>query len=131
MPVTSIIVTLETNAVPLIFNNGSAYYGLSGGYLPLQAKYRKKIIEKAVRRLRKQHIVKFDAIIISGASGLLIGPEVARRLNVGLAIIRKKTERAHGNPIEFSNYAQHFLVLDDIVSEGKTFRFIKKRKCCA
>lgn len=66
--------------------------------------------------------VKFDAIVVTGVSGLLFGPTVAYKLGKKLVIVRKQNDSSHSSERiegEFS-YGDKFVILDDLVESAST-----------
>lgn len=88
------------------------------------------------------HRETFDAIVVRGISGLLVGPAVAVRLGVPLIVVRKPGEKSHSvsgkedpvtgeihYPGKVHGINRHLslrvLFLDDFISSGDTFRAAK------
>lgn len=84
------------------------------------------------------HRSKFDAIVVRGISGLLVGPAVAVRLGVPLVVVRKPGDASHStgdNPPPERPATVHgidrraslrVLFLDDFISSGATYRAAKE-----
>lgn len=90
-------------------------------------KDRKKIIDKAVKKLRK---VKFDTIAVSGFSGAILGSIVAHRLRKKLTLIRKPDDDSHSTTkIEGNTWDCKYIILDDLISSGKTYHRIRDAMC--
>lgn len=91
---------------------------------------RKLVIATAVRKLRKFKD-KFDAIAVTGSSGLLIGPAVADKLDKDLILVRKDKDNSHSClSIEYDGISQpnmRYIILDDIVASGDTIRAIHRK----
>ena len=73
--------------------------------------------------------IQFDTIAFRGASGLLVGPSVALRLNKTMILVRKPEEKTLGechswNTCEGDRGARRYIIVDDFVCEGKTARRI-------
>lgn len=70
--------------------------------------------------------IKYDAIVCTGVSGLLLGPTLAYLLRKRLAIIRKPVEmennNCHGDYIIESsmNTGDTWIFIDDLISSGRT-----------
>lgn len=79
---------------------------------------------KVLRQLQRR--LKFNTIAVSGHSGLIIGALVAQKLKMPLLAIRKDgdkcldTRKVNGTRLKDCRY----LVLDDLVETGATFRRI-------
>lgn len=74
----------------------------------------------AAAQIIQQHR-PFQAIAFTGMSGAMIGPALAARLGVGMLLVRKKHDRSHSDyQVEGTIEAQSFLIVDDLVSSGRT-----------
>jgi hypoxanthine phosphoribosyltransferase len=67
----------------------------------------------------------FDAIVVSGTSGLLVGPAIADQLGLPLVVVRKPDDGSHsGSLVEgavgFDKPNPKYIVVDDFVSSGDT-----------
>lgn len=84
-------------------------------------KKRKEILLYAVRELRKVSDL-FDFFVFRGTSGLLVGPDIAGRLNKPFAVIRKNSDNSHycrtfeGSIVTGGKY----IVIDDFIDGGST-----------
>ena len=103
-------------------------------YFPeiLKRQYRRNMIRRAVKILRKGHFDRtFDAIAITGISGALFGIPLAYALGKELMIVRKK-ELRHSGRLEGGGYvlgvinARHYLIVDDLTESGATLKRITK-----
>ncbi len=88
---------------------------------------KRRIVNRILRTLRC-HIKKtpFDAIVVRGLSGMLIGPEIAARMDLPLIVCRKG-ESSHGNSdiemsraMYLSNPSLRYVILDDFICSGET-----------
>jgi orotate phosphoribosyltransferase-like protein len=79
---------------------------------------------KAVCDLRKLE-TPFDSIVCCGVSGLLVAPQVAEILNKNLVIIRKPDERRYSEFLMEGVTPYMYVVLDDLICSGDTFKWIK------
>ena len=78
----------------------------------------------AVKSLRKLKSY-FDFIVVRGTSGLLIGPELASRLDVPFGVVRKQTDNSHyGAGYEGCMLNGRYLIIDDFVASGETVQEI-------
>lgn len=91
----------------------------------LNHKSRNKIVVQAVCDLRKIENT-FDSIIVTGISGLLVGPDVASILNKHLVVIRKSTEECYSPFIIEGVIPHNYIILDDLICSGKTVNGILK-----
>jgi orotate phosphoribosyltransferase-like protein len=80
--------------------------------------------------LRPRH-TEFDAIVVSGLSGIIPGAIVANRLAKQLIVVRKEDEKTHGTDIEGVGergedfkLGTPYIVLDDFIAGGSTMRRI-------
>jgi adenine/guanine phosphoribosyltransferase-like PRPP-binding protein len=86
-------------------------------------KHRAKTIEMAVECLSK---FDFDTIVVTGVSGLLLGPIVAHLMGKNIAVIRKHSETSHSaNRIE-GELGKRYVILDDFICTGDTVIKIKR-----
>lgn len=77
----------------------------------------------------KPHSDKFDFIVVTGVSGIIVGAPVAVALDVPLVVIRKTTEKCHDEQ-DVVNYAMakgRWLFLDDFISLGTTIEHVQDR----
>jgi len=77
---------------------------------------------------------QFDAIVVSGLSGVIPGAIVALRLKKQLVVIRKDDDKTHGAAVEGVGYLmedfkpnQPYIVLDDFIAMGSTMRRMYNR----
>jgi adenine/guanine phosphoribosyltransferase-like PRPP-binding protein len=66
---------------------------------------------------------RYDAIAVTGVSGLMIGSPVAIMLGKPLIIIRKDTENAHSSRhpgLDMDGTRARYLFLDDFIALGET-----------
>jgi adenine/guanine phosphoribosyltransferase-like PRPP-binding protein len=91
-----------------------------------------RVVAHARDRLRG---VKFDVIVVSGTSGLLIGPLMARAMRKRLAVVRKNVgkDSEHATHIVEGYLGGRFLFVDDLISSGKTRDYVMRqyRAACA
>lgn len=85
---------------------------------------RNKIIKKLLRQIRylrlKQQV---DGIVVRGVSGLLIGPIIAHKTKLPLAIIRKEDD-SH-SPFRIEGIIKtNYIILDDLINTGNTIKTI-------
>jgi adenine/guanine phosphoribosyltransferase-like PRPP-binding protein len=89
------------------------------GYLTEILKDPRPIAERAAERLRG---VDFDVIVVSGTSGLLIGPALAVAMGKRLAIVRKPNDASHSMHLVEGWYGGKWLFVDDLIDSGSTCR---------
>jgi adenine/guanine phosphoribosyltransferase-like PRPP-binding protein len=89
-------------------------------------------ISEVMKQIAPHHD-KFDAIVCTGLSGLLIGPLLANKLGKRLGVVRKDIERQNGVShadvlIETNMEAtDRWLFVDDLIASGKTIRRVENR----
>lgn len=66
----------------------------------------------------------FDAVAVTGLSGLLMGPVVADRLGKGIIVVRKEGEKNHSGYAIESSVSGKYVIVDDFISTGATIRRI-------
>lgn len=100
-------------------------HGTSYGRPFLKTESRTEAIETAIRDLTP-HLGEFDAIAFRGMSGALIAPEIARRLNKGLIMVRKQTEDSHSSYKAEGLLGCRYVIVDDMIASGDTVKAIQK-----
>jgi adenine/guanine phosphoribosyltransferase-like PRPP-binding protein len=105
-------------------NCHSQYLGLVLG-----SEVRKQTIANTVKHLRAWSDY-FDTIVVSGTSGLLIGPSVADKLDKKIIVVRKDNDNSHIGSnfiIEGDISGKRYIIIDDVICSGNTVeRMIKK-----
>jgi adenine/guanine phosphoribosyltransferase-like PRPP-binding protein len=77
-------------------------------------------IDLAAEKLRD---IEFDAIAVTGNSGVSFGAALAYKMGKALLIVRKKTENCHSiHTVEGSASVQRFIIVDDCIASGCTWR---------
>lgn len=84
-------------------------------------KYQDKALKYIGRQLKN---FDFDAFIVTGVSGIVMGSLAARKLKKQLSIVRKPSDNTHSAYHEVENFIDDakYVFLDDLVSSGSTFR---------
>jgi adenine/guanine phosphoribosyltransferase-like PRPP-binding protein len=68
----------------------------------------------------------FEAIAFRGVSGSLVAPAVAMALGKNLIVVRKSIKDSHADYlVEGHTKAQKYIIIDDIISSGKTIKAIR------
>jgi orotate phosphoribosyltransferase len=95
---------------------GTAYLNLNPDHIRTKADSLAKQIEALRRR------VPFDAIAVRGVSGYSVGFPVSYITGIPLIVIRKGTERSHGQSIEcdYHTDVKRYMILDDFIETGST-----------
>lgn len=102
---------------------------MTSGYL--QQIYNTKEFKKLVVRVghkieRLSEKYDFDAIAFRGTSGAAMAYPLSYLMNIPLICVRKSAEPSHGSLVEGNTGINSYLILDDLISEGKTIRAIVK-----
>jgi adenine/guanine phosphoribosyltransferase-like PRPP-binding protein len=112
-------------------------------YLLLEPARLERAIKETTRFLRHKFKFQFTHVAFSGYSGALVAPQVAKRLDKQILVIRKPDENCHSSAnLEFvwitpkttykrNIYTQtwsllRYVIIDDFISSGKTIRRIRK-----
>lgn len=87
---------------------------------------RKKTIARVVKFLKHfDTICPFDAIAMSGTSGMLLGATVADRLHKNLIVVRKSDDKSTHSCYKVEGvYSKRYVVIDDLIASGKTLAHI-------
>ena len=88
----------------------------------LNPKLRRQTISRTVRHL-KPIIDTFDAIAVSGVSGMLIGVPVADMLDKPLIVVRKE-HNTHSDCLVEGSIEGRYLIVDDLINTGETINTI-------
>ncbi len=93
-------------------------------YLNAPMKNPRETLDKAIEKLRPE---KFDAIVCTGVSGLLLAPTVAVMMDKRLAVIRKKGDVNHSEfMVETSmEPGDSWIFLDDLIASGATLHNVR------
>jgi len=86
------------------------------------------MLECAMQTL-DEHKDKFDAIVCTGISGLLVGPTLAYMLSKRLAIVRKDCDRNNHatERVESGlNKKDRWIFVDDLIASGETIRHVER-----
>lgn len=90
----------------------------------LDIRWRKQVIEKSVRWLRKRS-ADFDAIAFCGVSGALIAPCLADALEKPLILVRKESDgNRHSDRIVEGDFRRRYIIVDDFTASGTTVRHV-------
>ena len=84
------------------------------------------VVERAYTTLRK---VKFDAIVVTGVSGLLVGSALAVKMGKRLAIVRKRDDRENHATVQIESGMKPndwWIFVDDITASGATIERVKR-----
>lgn len=72
----------------------------------------------------KPHSKRFDSIVVSGMSGVIVGAPLALRLRKPLVVVRKDNESHHNDEHVINEHStgKRWLFLDDFTASGDTLR---------
>lgn len=90
----------------------------------LSPTHSRTIITEAYDFLRRRK-TKFDAIVVRGVSGMVIGSPVAYKLKVPLVIVRKADGNHSGQSVEGYSKFTGYVIIDDLVASGDTIQTIR------
>jgi adenine/guanine phosphoribosyltransferase-like PRPP-binding protein len=99
-------------------------------YLPLSQRDRRIAVANLITSIEAQH-ANVGGIVVTGLSGLLVGPAVADGLGVGLVVVRRAGEEGHhGKPVELERGiirdGRPLVFVDDQIETGRTFRWARR-----
>jgi len=87
-----------------------------------------EIVNRAVDTLSFRK-VQFDAIVVTGVSGMLLGPILAYQLGKRLAIVRKEDDKQNHATVRIEhgmNADDRWIFVDDITASGQTYDRVKR-----
>lgn len=90
---------------------------------------RKTMLTEACAKLRPlREAGMFDTLVGTGASGVVVAAILADRLDCDVVHIRKEGEGSAvgGRIVAHDRYAARWVFIDDLVSSGRTFRWVKQ-----
>lgn len=88
---------------------------------------------RTLNRVLKPHLGEFEAIVVSGLSGIIPAAIMAAKWKKQLVVVRKDDERTHGVAMEGAAFWPEqpgfkkgwpYIVLDDFTARGNTLRRI-------
>lgn len=94
----------------------------AAGYMDtvFRPQVRRERLTKVLRQIRSSK-VKFDAILVMGVSGTVMGAMLADRLKLPLCVVRKDDRDSHsGDFFEGVRGVKRYLFVDDLISSGRT-----------
>lgn len=89
-----------------------------------QQRHRAKTFELTIECLSK---FDFDTIVVTGVSGLLIGPVVAHMMGKKIAVIRKEDDGSHSSDTIEGEIGDRYVIIDDFICTGTTVKRMKAR----
>lgn len=98
---------------------------LIAGYLEpaFNPAYMTKAGEFFARMVRE---IDFDTVVVTGASGLLVGPGLARTHGKQLLVARKPGDGSHSSCILPGYHGRRLVLVDDLVASGDTVRRVAR-----
>ncbi len=87
---------------------------LERAFFPAYLAAVEKFFARAVRE------TDFDTVVVTGASGLLVGPQLARAHGKNILLVRKPNDTSHSHHPLTGYQGRKLLLLDDFVSTGET-----------
>jgi adenine/guanine phosphoribosyltransferase-like PRPP-binding protein len=90
---------------------------------------RKTSLAKAIATLKRHFKLKdIDTIAVRGVSGMVMGAQLALKLNKNLCVVRKKDGSHSDNDVESGMAFQgNYIILDDLIDTGATIKAILKK----
>jgi len=64
--------------------------------------------------------VDFDTVVVTGTSGLIMGPHLARTHRKGLLVVRKPNDNSHSVSRLTGHHGKRLFLVDDVVETGET-----------
>lgn len=88
----------------------------------------KQYKDRTIAQLKEREHT-FDAIVVTGLSGAIMGPTVAAELGKRIVILRKDTDTDnHGEEMEGSMHdGDRWIFLDDMIASGETMARVLTR----
>ena len=87
---------------------------------------RDKKIEELVEYIQSSNL-KFDSLVVTGISGLVVGSILSYKINKNLCVVRKSRKTHSLLKVESGkDTIDSYLIIDDIMDSGKTVRSIIK-----
>jgi hypothetical protein len=100
---------------------------IASGWLweALNPERRREVVARAKHALSQLH---FDAIAVTGISGILVGSVIAMEMDKPLIIVRKRGEQRHSAfDVEGVFGGETYVILDDFVSSGSTIARVERK----
>ena len=92
---------------------------------PVTLNAQRQIVMTNLLALINESGVEFDTVVFVGASGALMGPEVASRLNKEMLLVRKDSDSNHSSCwAEGHGDIKRFIVVDDLIATGRTMKIL-------
>lgn len=84
-----------------------------------------RILWWSVQQIRESEI-DFDAIVVCGVSGLVVGPMVANALGVPLVVVRKEDDHSTHSDFQVEGcIPERYIIIDDFIESGDTVQYIQ------
>jgi len=101
--------------------DGSIIQGASHTCRVLNHKYRNRVIIDAYTKLSKVDFW-YDAIACSGASGMLVVPQIAELLKKNIIVVRKRNEKCYSDFEIEGPSTKQYIIIDDLICSGNTIK---------
>lgn len=90
--------------------------------------FSREAVRKIIRAFREMtREVEFDTVVVTGTSGLLMGPTLARATRKHLAVVRKAGDGSHSwAKVEGYKAGRKAVFVDDLVFSGETAERVRK-----
>lgn len=82
--------------------------------------------ERIVWTLTNLKNIEFDAIVVCGASSMVVGLPVAHILDKDVILVRKKKDDSHSTMVVEGVRPGRYVFIDDLISSGKTLAWVVK-----
>jgi len=103
--------------------DGSWLQGCDHTTMLLNPKIRNKIIFQCITAL-KPYEERFDSIVCSGVSGLLVVPQISEILKKNMVVVRKKNDKRY-SPFQYEGaIPKSYIIIDDLICSGNTVKHI-------
>lgn len=89
----------------------------TGAYYIKEGFNSRQVIQAARDHLRG---IKFDTIVATGVSGMIVAPVLAYSLRKNLLVVRKQNDGSHSGSLLEGFYGKRLLLVDDFMDSGKT-----------
>jgi adenine/guanine phosphoribosyltransferase-like PRPP-binding protein len=107
----------DSQEIPDMLYHGSGSLSDLNGY-----------VRKTVETL-KPFKRRFDSIVVTGMSGVILGSPVALRLHKPLVVLRKEVDNdnhSYTKWINLENAGARYIILDDFIASGRTFHRMRE-----
>lgn len=82
--------------------------------------------EKIIWALTNLKNIEFDAVVVCGASSMVVGIPVAHILDKDVILVRKKKDDSHSTMVVEGVRPGRYVFIDDLISSGRTLTWVIK-----